>query len=293
MDKTPTLTVFTPTYNRAYCLHRGYEALKRQTCKDFMWLVVDDGSIDNTRELVEKWQTEADFTIQYIYKENGGMHTAHNTAYQNIYTELNTCIDSDDYMTDDAVEKIIKFWKENGNDKYAGIIGLDATKDGQIIGTKFSDDLKETTLNGFYARGGKGDKKLVYRTDVINAYPAYPEFENEKFVPLDYKYLLVDQNYRLLTLNASLVIVEYMPDGSIKNIFKQYRNNPKGFAFSRLSRIQYGVTFKERFKNAIHLVSSSIFMGDYSWLFKTKHLYLVLLAIPFGIILNFYIRIKV
>jgi len=293
MNKTiPTLTVFTPTYNRAYCLHLGYEALKRQTCKDFMWLIVDDGSTDHTKELVEKWQKEADFTIRYVYKENGGMHTAHNTAYRNIDTELNTCIDSDDYMPDDAVEKIVKFWKEHGSDKYAGIVGLDSTEDGHIIGTKFPENLNETTLGKFYARGGKGDKKLVYRTEAINAYPEYPEFEGEKFVPLDYKYLLADQDYKLLTLNEPLVIVEYMSDGSTKNIFKQYRNNPKGFAFSRLSRIQYGNTFKERIKNAIHLVSSTIFIGNYRWLLKTKRLFLVLSVIPLGVMLNLYIRLK-
>jgi glycosyltransferase involved in cell wall biosynthesis len=291
-NTTTTLTVFIFSYNRAYCLHLGYEALKRQTCKDFTWLIVDDGSTDNTKELIEKWQAEADFIIEYVWKKNGGMHTAHNIAYQNIHTELNTCIDSDDYMPDDAVEKIIKFWKKNGNEKYAGIVGLDATRNGQIIGTKFSEDLKEITLSGFYAAGGKGDKKLVYRTSVINAYPEYPEFREEKLVPLDYKYLLVDQDYKLLTLNEPLVFVEYMPDGSTRNILKQYRSSPKGFASSRLLHIQYAKSFKEKFKNAIHLVSSSIFIGDYKWLLRANRPCLILFALPFGILLNIYIRMR-
>ena len=81
-----TLTVFTPTYNRAYCLHKCYESLKRQTCPDFEWLIVDDGSTDNTRELVASWQKEASFAIRYIYKKNEGMHTGYNVAYQNIFT---------------------------------------------------------------------------------------------------------------------------------------------------------------------------------------------------------------
>ena len=91
-----TLTVFTPAYNRAHTLPRTYESLQKQSCKDFVWLIVDDGSKDQTAKLVKEWQQqEKTFEIRYIYKENGGMHTAHNVAYENIDTELNVCIDSD------------------------------------------------------------------------------------------------------------------------------------------------------------------------------------------------------
>ena len=106
-----TLTVFTPTFNRAYTLHKCYESLKRQSSKDFVWLIVDDGSSDNTKEIVDKWISENEIEIRYHYQKNKGMHGAHNTAYELIDTEINTCIDSDDYMTDDAVEKIVNFGK--------------------------------------------------------------------------------------------------------------------------------------------------------------------------------------
>lgn len=137
-----TLTVFTPAYNRAYTIHKCYESLRRQTLKDFVWLVVDDGSTDNTAELIKHWQTVPDngFEIKYVYKENGGMHTAHNTAYENIDTELNTCIDSDDYMTDDAVEKIVNCWRKHGSDKYAGILALDIFDNGNVIGKELETD---------------------------------------------------------------------------------------------------------------------------------------------------------
>ena len=115
--KMPTLTVFTPLYNRKDTLKRTYESLCRQTCKDFEWLIIDDGSTDNPYKEIEEWiRRDNGFKIRYIYKENGGMHTAHNTAYENINTELNTCIDSDDYMPDDAVEKILNCWKSKSSD---------------------------------------------------------------------------------------------------------------------------------------------------------------------------------
>lgn len=107
------MTIFTPTYNRAHTIGRMYESLKTQNCKEFIWLIIDDGSTDNTSKLVEQWKNEScGFEIRYIYKENGGMHTAHNIAYENIDTELNMCIDSDDCVAEGAVKKILDKWEK-------------------------------------------------------------------------------------------------------------------------------------------------------------------------------------
>lgn len=161
------LTVFTPSYNRAKLLPRLYESLCRQSSSNFLWLIVDDGSSDDTRELVNSWINQNRVQIKYVYQENHGMHTAHNTAYQLIDTELNVCIDSDDYMTDYAVEFIENFWKTYKSEKYAGFIGLDKYMNGGIIGTSFPAGMTDTTLLDLYESGGKGDKKLVYRTEII------------------------------------------------------------------------------------------------------------------------------
>ena len=285
-----TLTIFTPAYNRAYTLHLGYEALLRQTCQDFEWLIIDDGSTDNTRELVTGWIKENKIPIRYHYQENQGMHGAHNTAYRLITTELNTCIDSDDYMPDDAVEKIVTFWKKHGSNEVAGIIGLDADFQGNIIGTTFTE--KQTTLGIFYAQGGKGDKKMVYRTEIINQYPEYPLFKGEKYVSLGYKYELIDQDYSLLALNEVLVKVEYRPDGSSMNMFRQYIKNPQGFAFIRKSSMQLAPTSKRRFMEAIHYVSSSLILKNKRFLQESPKKLLTLCAIPFGIALYLFIRFK-
>lgn len=234
------LTVFTPAYNRAHTLPRTYESLCSQNCKDFCWLIIDDGSIDNTAQLVKGWmEKDNGFKIQYIYKENGGMHTAHNMAYENITTELNVCVDSDDCMAEDGVAKILKKWDEVKDSGYAGIIGLDADMNGKIIGKSFPKSMKETTLMGYYAMGGAGDKKLVYRTDIIKKYPPYPVFEGEKYVALAYKYRLIDQDYKLAVLPQVLCNVEYQEDGSSGTMWKQYLKNPKGFAFWRKICMRY------------------------------------------------------
>ena len=290
----PTLTIFTPAYNRAHTIGRTYESLCRQTCKDFVWLIVDDGSIDNTRQLVEGWIAEDRILITYIYQENQGMHGAHNTAYRNIDTQLNTCIDSDDYMPDDAVEKILNCWKKCGdNPTLAGIIGLDVTEDGQVIGTRFPDEMKTTTLQGFYNAGGKGDKKMVYRSDVIKSYPEYPLFEGERYVGLAYKYMLIDQDYELATLNEPLVIVEYQQDGSSFNMYKQYWNNPRGFAFFRKTEMLMVRSFKRKLQVCTHYVSSSIISRNWHFVQESPEKLLTILCIPSGIALYGLIRSKV
>ena len=288
-----TLTIFTPSFNRAYSIGRTYESLCRQTCKDFEWLVIDDGSTDDTQELIEEWIEENKISIRYIYQNNQGMHGAHNTAYKNINTELNTCIDSDDWMPDDAVEKIVSFWKKNGSDKVAGIIGLDATKEGKVIGTSFPEKMDRTTLMGFYRKGGIGDKKLVYRTSVVKKYPPYPLFEGEKYVGLSYLYMLIDQDYELLTLNYPLVIVEYQQDGSSINMFRQYWKHPQGFAFLRREYMPYAIGLKERMRVCIHYVSSSIILRDTRFLRKSPLKLMTVLAIIPGFILYLIIRYNV
>lgn len=289
----PLITIFTPAFNRAHTIWRTYQSLCRQTCKDFIWMVIDDGSTDNTAELVLKWKENSEFEIIYIYQQNQGMHGAHNTAYQNITTELNVCIDSDDYMPEDAIELISNFWRNNGSDKYAGIIGLDVDLNQQIIGSEFPNNLKETTLTDFYANGGKGDKKLVYRTEVIKKYPEYPIFDNEKYVGLAYKYMLIDQNYTLLTINKPLVVVEYQQDGSSNNMLRQYWNNPKGFAFYRKTEMVLTPTLKRRFMSCIHYVSSSIISKNKNFIKESPKKLLTILSILPGFGLFLYIKFKI
>ena len=288
-----TLTIFTPAYNRAHTLPRTYESLLNQSCKDFVWLIVDDGSADNTGKLVRAWQEQDNgFEIRYIYKENGGMHTAHNTAYEHIDTELNTCIDSDDMLAPGAVEKILRKWEQVRDQGYAGIIALDSEMDGNIIGQGFPEEMTETTLVGYYAAGGSGDKKLIYRTDVINSYPPYPVFEGERYVALAYKYRLIDQDYKLAVLPEVVCNVDYQPAGHSTAMFREYVRSPKGFAFWRKTCMQYPESPKRLMVDCIHYVAESIIAGEKHFIRKSPRKGLTVAALPVGWVLSKYIRSK-
>lgn len=287
------LTVFTPAYNRANTLPRTYESLRRQDCKDFIWLIVDDGSIDNTLELVQSWQENNNgFEIQYIYKENGGMHTAHNTAYENIHTELNMCIDSDDRLALGAVKKIKLTWEKVKDQGYAGIIALDSDFSGNIIGKCFPEGMLDTTLGGYYANGGKGDKKLIYRTEIINSVPPYPVFPGEKYVGLVYKYTLVDQKYKMCVLNDVVCEVEYQIDGSSHTMWDQYIKNPNGFAFLRKIMMQYPTSKIRMIKDCIHYCSSSQIAKNKCYIKESPKKMLTVVCTPLGWILTCRIRKK-
>ena len=288
-----SLTVFTPTYNRAYCLHQVYDSLVNQTCPDFEWMIIDDGSTDGTKDLVNKWIKENRLVIQYIYQENQGMHGAYNTAYHNASTELIVCIDSDDFMPDNAVELILDKWNKDGSGKYSGIVGLDALKNGEIIGSKFPDNLVSSSLEDIYYKYHiPGDKKLVFRTEVVKKYPPYPSFPGENFVPHGSLFIQIDKDYELLCLNEVLVIVEYLDDGSSRNIFKQFRRHPQGFRYGRMIKIKHSKYIQVKFRNLIHLVATHIQLKKWNIFRDNPYPFLTLLAIPFGILLYFYILFK-
>ena len=308
-----SLTVFTPAYNRAHTIERTYRSLCAQTSQDFEWLIIDDGSVDNTRDLILSFLTDVKnisdddiignskdapwLKVHYIYQKNQGMHGAHNTAYDAIKTELNTCIDSDDYMPNDAVEKILSTWNalsEEEKHSYAGVVALDINdKDLSLIGTKLPVDRKSTTLSEFYENGGRGDKKLIYRTDVIKSVPKYPLFEGERYVGLAYKYMLIDQQYELLILNEPVCIVEYQLDGSSHAMYKQFWNNPKGWSFYRKAEMKCCNGFKRKMMVCAHYVSSSIISSNKHFLRESPCKLTTILALPMGLGLYFYIRHKV
>lgn len=290
------LTVFTPAYNRADLLPRCFEAMKRQTNKEFIWMIIDDGSTDNTRELVADWMAQPlDFEIRYYYKENGGLHTTYNEAISHIDTELSMCIDSDDFMPDDAVQKVLNLWDEKGSDGVAGIVGLDYDLEGNVIGDPLPD---QPTVNLIDLLVGKyplknGDRTNVVRTELYQKVAPMKVFPGEKNFNPHYMHLQISMEYDFLVLNENLRFVDYQPGGMSDSMYRQYRNSPKSFAETRklyLSFPNTGLAF--RLRQCIHYVSSSIIGKNKRFLKESPAKLLTVAALPFGAILSVLVYFK-
>ena len=292
-----TLTVFTPSYNRADLLPRCYASMQRQTCKDFIWMIIDDGSTDQTQELVTAWKKEEkEFEIQYYYKENGGLHTAYNEAIAHIETELCVCIDSDDWMPDDAVEIILDFWERNGSEKYAGIVGLDYTQDGKIIGDPLPNQKTVNLIDLLIGRYKiqNGDRTNVVRTELYKKLAPMQGFSGEKFFNPHYIHLQISRDYDFLVMNECLRYVEYQEAGMSNSMFHQYKNSPNSFAEIRRLYLSFpGTNFIFRARNTIHLISSCILAGKPGMAFRYGNsIYLIIIFFPLGLLLSILVRIK-
>lgn len=290
-----TLTIFTPTYNRAYCLGKGYEALRRQTSKDFEWIIIDDGSSDNTKELVASWMAQDNsFAIRYHYKENGGMYTGYNAAIAMARTKLCVCVDSDDWLTDDAVEKILNHWEKNGSEEYAGVVGLDCFESGEILGDPFPEQKSINLIDlavGRYKLNNR-DRKIVVRTELYQSVAPMKEFPGEPDFNPHLMHLQISRKYDFLVMNEKLCVVEYQPDGMTNTVFKQYLRSPRSFRETRL----FDMTIKDApflftIKKTIHYISSCILSGE-PCISSSPRKVLTVLLYPLGVVLTAYIRYK-
>lgn len=291
-----TLTVFTPTFNRRELLTRCYESMCRQTNKDFVWMIVDDGSTDDTKKFADEWKKSSDLEIRYIYKDNGGLHTAYNVAIENIDTELCVCIDSDDFMPDNAVELILNFWDKYGSDEYAGIVGLDFNLDGKVIGDPLPNQKTVNLIDLFIGKYDivNGDRTNVIRTELYKTVAPMKVFPNEKNFNPHYMHLQISEKYDFLVLNENLRFVDYQSDGMTNSMLKQYKSSPNSFAEIRKLYLSFsGTSLKFKIKHSIHLVSSCILAHKLSFAFdESPYPIISALVLPLGVALSVFVRYK-
>lgn len=211
MKSNNLITIVTPSYNRGYIIRKLYNSLVQQE-RLFEWIIVDDGSTDNTKEIVNGFIGENIFPIKYIKKNNGGKHTAINMAMKHIQTPLTMIVDSDDFLNSNAISQIDKYYKKYGERDDIGVFSfLRSDSSGKVIlsaDNEFIGDYIEYRING----NRPGDMAEVFKTDVLRQYP-FPEFHDEKFLSEDVVWIEIAKKYKTIFINTPIYCCEYLPDG--------------------------------------------------------------------------------
>ena len=289
------ITVFTPTFNRRKLLERLYRSLLRQSCKNFIWMVIDDGSDDGTKEYIESLiENTNEFNIEYYYKENGGLHTGYNLAISKINTELCLCCDSDDWLSDDCIELIQEEWTKSSRENCAGILGLDSFADGKVVGRPLPVS-GYFDLNDLYIHGKLvGDKKVVVRSSLYKQQPPMETINGEKNFNPNYYNVAISEKYCWLALNKTLCFVEYQESGMANNIYRQYCNSPNSFIELRKLYLNlHGATLIFKIRHLIHYEAECMLAGRINDILLSGQSKIVgVLMLPFSFILYYYIKYK-
>lgn len=287
------ITVFTPAYNRAKTIPRLYESLLNQTDKRFEWLIINDGSTDNTDEIVRSYIAEGKIEIRYVRRENWGLSQTVNQGLDLAAGDAFFRVDSDDFITNNAIELINANWSSVENDdKIGGVVFL--KNDISNIHPPycpFTEKVRTTFSDYYYKHGGVGDLAMVMKTNVFRKYKL-PKFGEERFCPEGIVWNRISLAYDVIVVPQKIYLCEYCNDGLTSNVRKNLRRNAKGAS----------VFFSEMFDhdlNIIHYLKSSISFWRIAFLngksfnanFRSVPLLASFIGLPFGIILCVYDRI--
>lgn len=283
------ISIFTPTYNRAVLLKRVYESLLLQTEKDFEWIVVDDGSTDDTEAVVAEFIKESKIKITYQKQVNKGKHFAINKGVSLAIAELFFIVDSDDFLPKDAVEKVLSYYERIKSDsKIAGVAGRRMYKSNEIVGNSNFDELVTNSIDIRYKYNVSGDLVEVFKTEVLRKFP-FPEIIDEKFCPEALIWNRIAQDYNLLFFNEGIYITEYIAGGLTANIIKIRMNSPEASMLCYSELAAYPIPFFEKLKATINFWRFS-FNSSRSFNDRTKkvspQLSVIALPLAFAMHLN-------
>jgi glycosyltransferase involved in cell wall biosynthesis len=262
-------TVFTATYNRAHTLHRVYESLKAQTYRDFEWLIIDDGSTDNTRELVKQWQQENLFPIRYLYQENSGKHIAFNRGVREAKGELFLTFDSDDSCVPQALERFKYHWDsipEDKKEKFSAVTALCINQEGEQIGNSFPFEVTDSDSIEIRTKYGVvGEKWGFQRTEVLKMFP-FPEIPGEKFITEGIVWNRLSRQYKTRYVNEKLRIYYEDTNISLSHSSIECRvKNPQGTItyYKEYSELNIPLIWKAR--GLINYIRFSFHAGKNTW----------------------------
>ena len=252
------VTVFTPTYNRKHLLPNLFESLKRQTCKDFIWLIVDDGSSDGTEELFNEWKSQdVGFKIEYIKKLNGGKHTAIEKANEVCSTDYIICVDSDDSLTENAVKQMYK--EIDIIDKMDDVCGV-VTRRAKPNGEPFNVNWVPNEMSLYFYElakkyGYSADTSLLFKTNIVNKFH-FPIFKEERFVTESVYYNQFLYNYKMYASNDLYYLAEYMSDGYTAQGLNLFFKNPAGYLYALKQDAYFCIKYKTaKFKRKVGFVA--------------------------------------
>lgn len=280
------ITIFTPTYNRAYNLKNVYDSICNQTYKNFEWVVVDDGSVDNTKQVIESFKQEEKIHINYHYQENRGKHFAINKGVALAEGELFLILDSDDELPDFALQLIADKYKGfEGKENIGGVAGRRMFKEGDIVGSNNFTELVSNSLDIRYKHHVSGDLVEIFKTDVLKEFP-FPEIENEKFCPEALLWNRIAQKYKLLFFNKGIYITQYLPDGLTSKIVKIRMTSPIASMLTYSELESYSVPVFQKIRANINFWRFS-FNSNYSFSKKLKMVYKLfsLIGMPLGFVM--------
>lgn len=283
------ISIFTPTYNRAYKLPELYLSLCNQTDKDFEWIVVDDGSEDDTASLVCDWQKDSPFPIIYQYQPNGGKHRAINRGLSIAKGELFFIVDSDDYIIPNAVEIIMSDW---GRVKEAGLCGISYLRgydENSVIGDVFpKNDYVDNFIEVRFNQNIGGDKAEIWVTDYLKEFP-FPEFDGEKFLGESWLWIRVSRQRDMLWRNKIIYITEYLEGGLSKSGRKLRIQCPLGGIEMSLSAMDNMFSLKQRMKmTCLYLTYSFFAHKSLTQIISRGSKLLNLILLPTGYLLYIY-----
>lgn len=283
------VTIFTPTYNRKDKIGKVYESLKKQENKDFEWLIVDDGSVDNTSELIEEFIKENQITIKYVKQNNGGKHVAYNTALNYATGKYFFCVDSDDWLNENFINELrcVSLSKE-----YSGFIAYKKNSENELLSDTFPEMLDECsllTLNEEYQC--RGEFSIIIRLDIAKKY-SFPVFKNEKFMCESIVYDRIGEEYKFKLLNKVATICEYQEDGLTCNYNNLIKNNPSGFCLYFMQRVDLIHSFIGKINMAGKYHCFRIFSKNRELRYCGKSKILVFCTKPIGWLFWVYYKVK-
>lgn len=273
--RTPYVTVFTPAYNRAAYLGLLYESLCKQDFADFEWVVVDDGSTDDTRETVARFVVEGEIAVHYHHQENAGKHVAINKGVELAQGELFFIVDSDDTLTAHALSTIAQQWQTvlelPDAARFAGVCGLRIHQDGTVIGGNVDyDTLDVSTIDYRFKFGYQGDRAEVIRTDVMRQYP-YPQLAGERFCADAVVWNRIGKSYLLRYFNQGIYVCEYLDGGITDTSVRLRRASPKGAGlyYAEMADLP-GLTAFQRLKAVVNFWRFAVYDPDHSFVAKKR-----------------------